>query len=554
MQSDGLLLHLITAMGAALVGAAIALRLRQPLILGYVLAGVAIGPFTPGIIGQTDAIAELAEVGIIFLMFVIGVQLSVRELVRAGRVAVFGGLLQVALTIGIGYLVGRALGWSPVASYALGAVISNSSSTVLGKLLSDRGELDSRHAQLSLAWSSVQDVSTVVLIAILVFFSPSGKEVGPVLGKAALFLFVVLPLSFWALPWILRRATALRNREFFSLVAITVALAMAAWASMLGVSLALGAFLTGIIVGESELAHRVLGDVMPLRDIFSGVFFVSIGMLFDPRVLVDAWAAVLLIVGLIVVVKGSLVAVIARALGSSTRVALLSAAALAQSAEFSFLLARIGLEEGALDLAGFNLLLSATILTILIAPWLNGAAPVAWRRLHARFPGLAAEPIEEAVNAANHAIVCGYGRVGSIVCTLLARHGKPYVVIEEDVHIVESLRARGVTAVLGDAGVPAVLEHARLRQAQVLILCIPERMVVRRALEFVREVNPEVSVLVRTHSYADRLVLERSGATEAVVGELELALELGHRALERFAVSPSEITESVVAVRHRVTE
>ena len=553
MDGGGLLVHLVTALGAALVGAAIALAVRQPLIIGYVLAGVAIGPFTPGIIGDTDATAQLAEVGIIFLMFVIGVQLSLRELVRASRVAILGGVLQVAATIGIGYLVGRALGWSPAASYAFGAVISNSSSTVLGKILSDRGELDSRHAQLGLGWSSVQDMSTVLLVAALSLVAPNGRDVELLLGKAAVFFVLVMPLAFFALPWVLRRATAVRNREFFALAVITLALAMAGAASLLGISIALGAFLTGIVIGESDLSHRVLGDARPLRDVFSGVFFVSIGMLLDPRFLVESWALVLLTVGLIVVVKGAVTTAIARWLGSPLRVAVLMGAGLAQSAEFSFLLARIGLEQGALTIEIFNLLLSATIVTILLAPWVNSLAPAALRWVQRRrgtTPDVdagALPPFE------SHAIVCGYGRVGSIVSTLLEQHGKPFVVIEEDLRAVEGLRERGLTALLGDAGMPEVLERAHVRTAHLLILCVPERMAVRRALEHARDVSQTTTVLARTHSYEDRSVLQDKGADEAVVGEMELALELGRRALERFGVASEDVERSLASTRRNLT-
>ncbi|WP_437476899.1 cation:proton antiporter [Sorangium sp. So ce1014] len=550
MQSSGLLAHLVTALGAALLGAAVALRLRQPLIIGYVLAGVAIGPFTPGIIGDTQAITELAELGIIFLMFVIGVQLSMRELLRAGRIAILGGLLQVAVMIGAGYLVGRALGWGHVESYAFGAVVSNSSSTVLGKVLSDRGELDSRHAQLGIAWSSVQDISTVALVAVLGFLSPSSKAVGPLIGKAALFFFVVVPLSFWALPWALRRASALRNREFFALVVVTLALAMAGGASLLGVSLALGAFLTGVVVGESDMAHRILGDAIPLRDIFSGIFFVSIGMLLDPAFLLRSWALVLVTVALILLVKGAVTAVIARWMGCSTRLAVLVGAALGQSAEFSFLLARIGFEEGALTAPVFNLLLSATVVTILLSPMVNALAPALLRRVQSR-RGSDAQGGDTTVPAGieQHAIVCGYGRVGSIVCGLLQQHSKPYVVIEEDLRAVESLRAQGVTVVFGDAGLPEVLDRAQLRTAHLLILCIPERMAVRRALEHAREVSPGATVLARTHSHEDRVFLQERGADEAVIGEMALALELGRRALHRFRVEPSVIEHSLAVVR-----
>lgn len=554
-MEGGLLAHLVTALGAALVGAAIALRLRQPLILGYILAGVVIGPFTPGVIGDVDAIASLAEIGVIFLMFVIGVQLSLRELIRAGRIALVGGLLQVSVMIGIGYLVGRALGWGGVESYAFGAVISNSSSTVLGKIMSERGELDSNHAQLGLAWSSVQDISTVALVAILAVLSPVDTPIGPLLGKAALFFFVLVPLSFWVLPKLLRKVTALGSREFFALAVITVALAMAGGAALLGVSLALGAFLTGIVVGETDLAHRILGDTIPLRDVFSGIFFVSIGMLLDPAVLVHSWALVLMTVALIILVKGTVIAVLARWLGSSTRIAVLLGAGLAQSAEFSFLMARLGLEQGALPMPIFNLLLSATVLTILLSPLVNNVSPrvLRWVQDRRGSAPLDTDQVVVAPSIAGHAIVCGYGRVGSIVCALLDHQHKPYVVIEEDLRIVESLRARGVTALFGDAGLPEVLDRAQLRGAQLLVLCIPERMAVRRALERAREVCKGTTVLARTHSLEDRRVLHRHGADEAVVGELELALQLGRRALDRFGVETEAIEQTVTEVRRTLS-
>jgi CPA2 family monovalent cation:H+ antiporter-2 len=550
MEDGELLRHLVTALLAAMLGAGVALRLRQPLIIGYIVAGVAIGPFTPGIIGETDMIAELAEIGIVFLMFVIGVQLSLRELIQASRIAVVGALLQVTVMIGIGYVVGRALGWGNVESYVFGAVISNSSSTVLGKILSERGELDSRHAQLGLAWSSVQDISTVVLVAILAIVSPTATGVGELLGKAALFFLVLVPLSFWALPRLLRRVGALGSREFFALAVITLALAMAVGAALLGVSLALGAFLTGVVVGETDLAHRILGDTIPLRDVFSGIFFVSIGMLLDPAVLVHSWALVLMTIALIVLAKGAVTSLLARWLGCSARLAVLVGAALAQSAEFSFLLARLGLEQGALRKPVFDLLLSATVVTILLAPLVNNLSPRLLRWVQGRRSGAPVDTDAVAVPMlAGHAIVCGYGRVGSIVCTLLEQHQKPYVVIEEDLRIVESLRAREVTALFGDAGLPAVLHRAHVRTAQLLILCVPERMAVRRAVEYAREVSKTLTVLARTHSHGERKYLQAKGADEAVVGELELALELGRRALVRFGVITEVVEAAVSEVR-----
>lgn len=548
---DGLLLHLITALCAAVAGAAVALRLRQPIIVGYIVAGIVIGPFTPGVMGDSAAIAELAEVGIILLMFVVGAQLSLRELVRDSRLAIVGGLLQVAVMVALGYVIGRALGWGSLEAYAFGAVVSNSSSTVLGKVLLDRGELDSRHARIGLAWSSVQDISTVVLVALLSVASSDATEVGPLLGKAALFFCVLVPLGFWIFPRILHSAALPRSREFFALTTVTLALVLAVGATLLGISLALGAFLAGVVVGESTVSHRILGDVIPLRDIFSGIFFVSIGMLLDPQVLVDAWAPVLLTVTLIIVVKGAVVAAIARWSGSATRTAMLVGACLAQSGEFSFLMARIGLETGVLSEAVFNLLLTATVVSILLSPAVIDLTPRIFRGLQsraARAPQPESVP-DPPVALAGHAVVGGHGRVGGIVCALLGRLQVPFVVIEEDLRAVERLRARGVTALFGDIGLSETLDRANIRAARLLILCIPERMAIRRALEHVREVNPSALTLARTHSFEELHVLKDLRAGEVIVGELELALALARQALERFELEPGSLDRAIAEER-----
>lgn len=552
MPNGGLLVHLITALIAALIGAAVALRLRQPLIVGYVIAGMVISPFTPGFVGATGPIAEIAELGVIFLMFAIGAQLSIGDLLRASRLAIVGGLVQVIVLVGIGYAVGRALGWSHAESYAFGAVISNSSSAVLSKVLGDRGEIESQHTKIGVAWSSVQDISTVALVAVMSLFGPTDQPVLLVLGKAALFFFVLVPLAVGVLPWVLRRVTAMRSHEVFALAVVTLALGMAAGASLLGVSLALGAFLAGVVVGSSDLAHRILGDAIPLRDVFSGIFFVSIGMLLNPEFVIRAWPLVLLTVAMIVLVKGTVVVGIARWLGTTPRLAVLVGAALAQSGEFSFLMARVGLQQGVLSTAVFNLLLSAAVMSILLSPLVNEMVPRLFRRVF----GVRAAPSEAGANPERlegHAIVCGYGRVGSIVCDVLRRMEKPFVVIEEDFRTVEALRAQGVPVLLGDAGQAHVLAQAHLDAAELLVLAIPERMAVRRAVEYAHESQRNLPVLARTHSRRDRDLLRAMGVTEVVLGETELALALARRALDRLGVPAAEAESAVNATRADVT-
>lgn len=550
-SGSALLLHIVMALGAAVAGAAIALLLRQPVIVGYLLAGTVVGALAPGLVGGSAAVGEIANVGIVFLMFAIGVQLSLRELLRASRIAILGGLLQVAVMIAAGYLVGRALGWSPGASYAFGAVLSNSSSTVMGKILSDRGELESRHARVTLAWSSVQDISTVALVALLGIAAPGMRDPRGAILRAVFFFAALVPLSTVVLPWLLRRASAPRNREFFVLVVVTLALAMAAGAAELGVSLALGGFIAGAVIGESDLSHLVLGDVVPLRDVFSGLFFVSIGMLLEPRFVARAWPVILLTVALIVLLKGAVTLALARLLGASDRVAVRMGAAMAQSAEFSFLLAQIGFTEGVLTREIFNVLLSATILTIVLAPFTYAAASAVVRKpVFARLAGAHGATARAPAELAGHAIVCGHGRVGSLVCALLRLHAVRYVVVEADAAIVRALRDRGIDAIAGNAGQPETLDRAQLATARIVLLCMPERMAIRRALAHAHAANPDASVFARTHRYEDRERLEKMGAEEAVVGELELALELGRRALQMFGL-PAETIERTIADARR---
>jgi len=547
---------LLIALAAALVGGTLALWLRQSVIVGFLLAGVALGPFTPGFVGPSGAIAAVAEVGVIFLLFAVGVQLSLRDLLPVRRVAIGGGLLQVALTIAIAAALGRLLGLGAVESFAFGAVISNSSSTVISKILIERGELETSHARLAIGWSSVQDISTVLLVAIFAMLAPGGGDGAELVSilQGAAFLFVLVPAALWLLPWLFGHAAVSGSREIFTLLVVTVALGMAYAASLLDVSLALGAFFAGVAVGESPTAHRILGDAIPLRDIFSGVFFVSIGMSIDPAFVVDYWPLVAITVLLTIAFKGLLSAGLAYALGCTPRLALLVGAALAQSAEFSFLLAQVGRQSGLLGEEVFGSLLGGAALSIVLAPAvMHGAvalAPRAQRLLGAR-PDRGALAADGPL--AGHAIVCGYGRVGSVVAELLARLGAPALVIEEDARLAAELRAQGAHALFGDAAQAHVLDRAGLARARLLVICIPERMAARRVLDHVRAVNPQVVVLARAHSERERRELYRRGVREVVLGELELALELSRRSAEVLGFEPERV-ESAIEARRRDDE
>lgn len=549
-----ILSHLATAMIAGVAGAVVATSLRQSVILGYLLAGIAIGPFTPGFIGDSAAVEELAEVGIVFLMFVIGVQLSFRELWRAGRVALLGAVVQVLVMIGAGYGVGRALGWSHIESLFFGAVLSNSSSTVLGKVLAERDGTDTGPARTALAWSSVQDLSTIVLVAVLTALSgakTSTRELGWNIGKTAIFLGVVVPFGLVVVPRLLRRIAALRNREIFALTAACLALGISWLSGLLGVSVALGAFLAGTIVSESELSERILGEAMPLRDIFSGLFFVSIGMLVDPRFALSHWPLVLLAAAMIVLVKGVVTTLVGRAVGLAWGPAVAVGAGLAQSAEFSLLMARVGHGLGVLSEIVFNVMLAGTVVSILFAPHAVRLGALLARRIAGRSASNhLAELAPAQASPRDHVIVCGHGRVGQIVTSLLREHRVPFVVIEEEQDIVRDLRDAGMTALLGDASRAPMLERAGLAAARLVVIAVPERLIARQIVDNARHLHPKIAVIARTHSDAEREHLQRKmGVDEAVIGELELALELGRRALFTAGVDEDAALASVERLR-----
>ncbi|MGH2354549.1 MAG: cation:proton antiporter [Chloroflexota bacterium] len=558
-MTGGLLVNLAFALVAALAGALVALRLRQSPILGYIVAGIAIGPFTPGFVADPAEVGALADIGVVFLLFAIGAQLSFRDLLASGRVAIMGGSAQVLLTIGLGYVVGIALGWEPVEALFFGAVVSNSSSTVLSKVLGERGELAAEFGRIALAWSTAQDLSTILLVVLLSALAAGGAslaaDLAAAVGKAVLFLALVIPLGLRFFPVFFERVAATRSREVFILAVAAVALGTAFAATLFGVSLALGAFVAGLVVGESDLSHQVVGEVVPLRDVLAGLFFVSVGMLVDPQFVAANLPLVLLTLALMVVAKGALVAGIAAVFRYSARTALLTGVTLAQSAEFSFLLARVGQETGAVTPGVFSLMLAGAAGTIILAPSLHVLASPAVRQVERWLPAppLAEDPaLAETENAPRrHAVICGYGDVGRVVGEALARRGFSFVVIDQNSRIVRRLREQGVPALLGSADNPVLLERVNLDRARVLVVAIPDALATRQIVEYARRRHPDLDIVARTHSEQELRYLRARGVGEAVAGEVELAMEITRHTLRRFGVSGAETLSIVQGLRQR---
>jgi CPA2 family monovalent cation:H+ antiporter-2 len=547
MDDSAFLATLAFALIAALLGAIVAVRLRQSAILGYIIGGIAIGPYTPGFVGNIVAVEQLANVGVILLMFTIGVQISLRDLLGVGRVAILGGSAQVLLTIGMGYGIGLLLGWGNLEALFFGAVVSNSSSTVLSKVLAERGETGAVHSQIALAWSTIQDLSTIVLVVILTALAEGGNGVLGELTwatlRAVLFLVLLVPVGFRLLPWLFERVAALRSREIFVVTVAAFALGTAYLATYFGVSLALGAFVAGVVVSESDLSHQIIGEVTPLRDIFAGLFFISVGMLVDPHFVLDNLPLVLLAIAVIVLLKGALVTVLTLAFHFPVRTALLTGVALAQSAEFSFILARLGADLEALSPAVFSLLLAGAAASIVLSPLLHHAATPGAAWLAARLPVSELSRLPETDTTPplrGHAVICGYGRVGRVIATALRRRGFPILVVEQDQTAVRHLRAEGVPALLGYAEQPVLIEQMHLETARVLVIAIPDALAARRLVDEARRHNPRLHIVVRTHSQEERAHIAARGVDEAVIGELELALEMTRFALQRFGVGTLE--------------
>jgi CPA2 family monovalent cation:H+ antiporter-2 len=559
METPDLLVALTTTLIAAAIGGAIAVRLGQSAVVGYIVAGLAIGPRTPGLVADVQVVRDLAELGVIFLMFSIGAQVSLVEIRRVGRLVAVGGTAQIAATIGLGWLVGLALGWTPFEAVFLGAFASISSTAIAARILGERGETDTDHGLIAIGWLAVQDLWTIVLIVLLgsVGGAASAEGVAIAVGKAVLFLGIVLGVGSWGVPRLFEFIASFRRRELFTLGVVALTLGVAAAGSLFGISLALGAFLAGVLVSESDLSHQVLGEAVPFRDVFAGLFFVSIGMLVDPGLIVGSLPVLVVLLLLIGPAKGLIVTalgVLARQrFGTSALVGIL----LAQSAEFSFVLATIGTEVGAITDEHFGLLLTSAALTIVLAPGAYERGRPFVDRLDARLSGRGIEPATATtLEPTDHegrrvAVICGYGRVGRLVATALERRGFGFVVIDDSPRTIHEARKAGIAAIHGNVENRVVLDRAPLDRAAVLVVAVPDPVAVRFVVDSVRRDHPRLPIVARTHSQAERGTLRRLGATAVVVGEVELAMEMTRFTLRQFGVSGPEVQSLVTGLRER---
>ena len=545
MVSDaGVFADLAFVFLAAVIGGSAAWALRQPLILGYVVGGLIISPFTPGpSVTDPHSFDLFAEIGVVLLMFSIGVEFSVRDLLRVKWVALLGGPLGVLLCVGMGVAAGSLVGWGAFTGLVIGMIISVSSTMVLARLLLDRGELHSRHGRIMMGMSIVEDLVAVALMVLL----PSLGELGPgrflaiaiALGKAALILFPFLYLVSRVIPPLMTHISRMRSAELFLLVALAIALGTAALTQAVGLSLALGAFLAGLIISESDYAHETLARMLPLRDAFGALFFVTIGALIDLRSVLTHVPLLVGLVLLVVVGKTVTRTVVVWMFRQPPSTSLLVGIGLAQIGEFSFVLVQVARNAGHVSDDMYSAILAASLLSILLNAFLVRVGPGWLGRLRLWLragSGSAPVPRTETVPPARHVVVCGFGRVGSAIGEALESFQVPYVVIETDADIIRGLRERGVPCVFGDATRRRILERAGVAHASLVVVALPEidraGLVVQRARRF----NRESPVLVRAHDPSAIDALARAGATEVIQPEVEAAATLIRHALRRLAL------------------
>ena len=564
-HSVTLITTIAAALGLALILGFGAARLKLPPLVGYLIAGIIIGPATPGFVADVDLSHQLAEIGVMLLMFGVGLHFSLDELLAVRRIALPGAIVQIAVATLLGTAVAAMWGWSLAGSIVFGLGLSVASTVVLLRALESRGMLETVNGHIAVGWLVVEDLVMVLVLVLLpplaAWLGDSARVVGDrsllttlalTLSQVAVFIALMLVVGRRVFPWLLWQVAGTGSRELFTLCVVAAAVGIAyGSAALFGVSFALGAFFAGMVMRESPLSYRAAEESLPLRDAFSVLFFVSVGMLFEPQVLIRQPLHVLVVIAIIVVGKSLAAFFLVLLFRYPLNTALTVSASLAQIGEFSFILAGLGVSLGVLPTAGQNLILAGAIISIALNPLVFQAIEPAqtWIRARSKLAQalerpddpLAALPMTVDLNRlAGQVVLVGYGRVGRRIGEALMAQGIPFVVAEENREIVEKLRANDIPAVSGDASDPAVLIQAHIHRARVLVIATPDTLNARRMIETARTVNPRVEIIVRTHSEEEAALLEKENAGTVFFGEHELARSMIHHVLGRYTTATEQ--------------
>ncbi|GMV56480.1 MAG: hypothetical protein AMXMBFR6_22850 [Betaproteobacteria bacterium] len=561
-----LITTLAAGFGIALILGFLAERIKVPALVGYLVAGILIGPATPGFVADVHLASQLSEIGVMLLMFGVGLHFSLDDLLAVKRIAVPGAVVQMGLATLLGMAVAWGWDWSWGSGLIFGLSLSCASTVVLLKALESRGVLESMNGRIAVGWLVVEDLATVLVLVLLpplagvlggseaahaAAAKPLWITIGQTLLQVGAFLALMLIAGRRLLPWMLWQVSRTGSRELFTLAVVASAIGIAYGAAALfSVSFALGAFFAGMVMRESEFSHRAAEESLPLRDAFSVLFFVSVGMLFDPAILVEQPWQVLGVLAIIIFGKSAAALALVLAFRYPLNTALIVSASLAQIGEFSFILAGLGLSLGLLPAEGMSLVLAGALISIALNPVLFATVePVRrWilrrsekaRSLDRRSDPYAELPMStERKYLEGQVVLVGYGRVGKRIAGALEARGIPYVVVEQNRELVEKLRKQGIAAVSGNAADPAALIQAHIAEAAMLVVATPDPLNVRQVAETARKLNPDIEIVLRTHGEDESLMLRKEGIGTVFFGEEELAKGMAGYVLQRFAPEPS---------------
>ncbi|AKG20577.1 cation:proton antiporter [Calothrix sp. 336/3] len=556
-----LMLDFTTVLGTSALGGYIANRIKQPVLLGYLVSGVLVGPFGWQLLNDVPRIKALASMGVAFLLFALGVEFSIAELKRVKDIAIKGSLLQIGLTTIIVAALTILLGWVEGLAQGifLGAVLSLSSTAVVLKTLAERGEINTLHGQLMLAILIAQDLALGVMLALLpALTQPENFAAALFSALVKVLVFVAAAIIFgkWVVPVLIQRVVATGSTELFILSVIALCLGVALVTAGLGLSVEMGAFVAGLMVSEIEHSDHALSKILPLRDTFACLFFASIGMLINPQILIANFALILGLVMLVMIGKALIVFGIILVFGYSPKTAIITSLGINQIGEFSFVLALAGLQQNLISQQTYLLLLGTTAITLVLTPiWMN-ISPRLVEYL-AKIPFFAdkikkySEPklLSIPEHISNHVVVAGYGRVGQVLVNILQNQGYPVIVIENSEASIQRLRHQHIPYIFGDADSELVLEKSHLEIAKALAIALPDPASTRILLSHALAIAPNIDIIVRSHFDREIDLLTQMGAKEVVQPEFEAALELGSHLLTTLGEPEANIRQILSTIR-----
>ena len=550
MHHTSLIVMLVGGICLAYVFGMLANRLRLSPLIGYLVAGIVVGPFTPGLVADSGIAQQLSEIGVILLMFGVGLHFSIGDLWSVRKIAIPGAIFQILIATVFGMLLSWALGWEWGSGVIFGICLSVASTVVLLRALEERRLLETQRGRIAIGWLIVEDLVTVLVLVMLpplagllggTTEAGVSNDMGDVLkallwtlGKVSMFIVLMLVVGARVIPWMLERTAAVGSRELFTLAVLAIALGVAFISTAIfDVSFALGAFLAGVMLNGSRLSHEAANDSMPMRDAFAVLFFVAVGMLFDPHVLIEQPLAIAAAFLIIIIGKSIGAWMIVRVFGYPNETALTIAVALAQIGEFSFILAGVGVSIGALSEEARNLILASAMLSMVANPmlfaaldrWIAGREPQIRASAEAQMKVTADDslPDRALIPESNHIILVGYGRVGSRVARSLHEHGMPMVLIDTDRDHCIDARKLGIPCIFGNAVSADVVNDANIKQARAMLIAISQALEAGPIIRQARELNPALAILARAHSDEEVAYLHQAGADATIMGESEIA-------------------------------